>query len=141
MFYYLMNKLNHTTLIVLRVVFLMSLGVRYAIMLFVQVGRGISTIIVTDDYLCYKEPKSPYNFFLILIFNKLFKLKLRPNSNIQRRGALLWTVRTSTSCLRSHPDPFAFFTALPRLSDQKISMKCYLILRKLHRTRKIFLKK
>ena len=23
-----------------------------------------SAIIVTDDYLCYKEPKSPYNFFL-----------------------------------------------------------------------------
>ena len=35
----------------------------------------MSVIIVTDDYLCYKEPKSPYNFFLILIFNELFKFK------------------------------------------------------------------
>ena len=34
----------------------------------------MSAIIVTDDYLCYKEPKSPYNFF-ILIFNELFKFK------------------------------------------------------------------
>ena len=33
-------------------------------------GREISAIIVTDDYLCYKEPKSLYNFFLILIFNE-----------------------------------------------------------------------
>ena len=35
----------------------------------------ISAIIVSDDYICYKEPKSPYNFFLILIFNELFKFK------------------------------------------------------------------
>ena len=28
-----------------------------------QGGREISAIIVTEDYLCYKEPKSPYNFF------------------------------------------------------------------------------
>ena len=41
----------------------------------IQCGRGISAIIVTDDYLCYKEPKTPYNFFLILIFNNLFKFK------------------------------------------------------------------
>ena len=38
-------------------------------------GREISSISVTDDYLCYKEPKSPYNFFLTLIFNELFKFK------------------------------------------------------------------
>ena len=31
---------------------------------FVSTGwNGNSTIIVTDDYLCYKESKSPYNFF------------------------------------------------------------------------------
>ena len=35
----------------------------------------ITAIIVTDDYLCYKEPKIPYNFILILIFNELFKFK------------------------------------------------------------------
>ena len=35
----------------------------------------ISAIIVTHDYLYYKEPKGPYNFFLILIFNELFKFK------------------------------------------------------------------
>ena len=30
----------------------------------IQSGREISVIIVTDDYyLCYKEPKSHYNFF------------------------------------------------------------------------------
>ena len=42
----------------------------------IQGGREISAIIVTDDYLCYEEPKSPYNFFLILIFNELFKFKI-----------------------------------------------------------------
>ena len=36
-----------------------------------QSGREISAIIVTDDYLCNKEPKIPFNFFLILIFNEL----------------------------------------------------------------------
>ena len=41
----------------------------------IQSGREISAIILTDDYLCYKEPKSAYNFFLILIFNELFKFK------------------------------------------------------------------
>ena len=44
-------------------------------LLIIQGGREIYAIIVTDDYLCYKEPKSPYNFFLILIFNELFKFK------------------------------------------------------------------
>ena len=46
----------------------------------------------------------------------------------------------STSCLRSHTGPFAFITALPQPSDPKIRTKFYLILRKLHRIRKIFLK-
>ena len=41
----------------------------------IQSGREISAIILTDDYLCYKEPKFPLNFFLILIFNELFKFK------------------------------------------------------------------
>ena len=41
-----------------------------------QGGREISGIIVTEDYLCYKEPKSPYNFFLIKIFNLLFTFKI-----------------------------------------------------------------
>ena len=40
-----------------------------------QGGREISAIIVTDDYLCYEEPKIPLNFFLILIFNELFKFE------------------------------------------------------------------
>ena len=43
--------------------------------LHIQGGREISAIIVTDGYLCYKEPKSPYNFFLIVIFNELFEFK------------------------------------------------------------------
>ena len=29
---------------------------------YIQSGREISAIIVTDDYLCHKETKSPYNF-------------------------------------------------------------------------------
>ena len=41
----------------------------------IQNGREISDIIVTHDYLCYKEPKIPLNFFLILIFNELFKFE------------------------------------------------------------------
>ena len=49
-------------------------------------------------------------------------------------------LRTLTFSLCSHRDPFAFFTVLPQLSDQKISMKCHFILCKLHRTRKILLK-
>ena len=74
----------------------------------------------TDDYLCYKEPKSPF----ILIFSELFTvlLKLRTNGNIEKRGALFWTGRTSTSSLRSHTDPFAFSAVLPRLSEQKVSI-------------------
>ena len=63
------------------------------------------------------------------------------NGNVERWDALLCTVRTSTFTLRRHKDPFAFFTALPRRSDQKINMAYYImILCKLHRTRKIFLK-
>ena len=30
----------------------------------IQDGWGISSIIVTDDYLCYKEPESPYHSFI-----------------------------------------------------------------------------
>ena len=59
----------------------------------IQSGREISVIIVTDDYLCYEEPEIPYNFFLILIFNELFKFKTSTNGNIEIRRALHWTVR------------------------------------------------
>ena len=52
-----------------------------------------------------------------------------------KTGALLWTVRMSIFSIRSHKGSIAFFTPLPRVSDQKIIMKCYLILRKAHRTR------
>ena len=37
--------------------------------------REISAIILNDNYLSYKEPKSPYSFFLISIFNELFSFK------------------------------------------------------------------
>ena len=40
-----------------------------------QSGREISSIILMNDCLCYKEPKSPYKFFISLIFNDLFKFK------------------------------------------------------------------
>ena len=44
--------------------------------LYIQGGREISAITVTDGYLCYKEPKSPYNFFFFLsIVYELFKFK------------------------------------------------------------------
>ena len=42
---------------------------------YIQSVREICAIIVTDGYLCYKEPKSPYNFILILIFNESFTFK------------------------------------------------------------------
>ena len=42
---------------------------------YLQGGREISAIILTDDYLRCKEPRSAYNFFLILIFNELLKFK------------------------------------------------------------------
>ena len=44
-------------------------------MQYIQGGREINAIILTDDYLYYKEPKNVYNSFLILIFNELFKFK------------------------------------------------------------------
>ena len=103
----------------------------------IQNGREIGAIILTDDYLCYKESKIPLNFFLILIFNELFKFET--SDEWQR-----WETGTSSLylvlSLRSVRVPFAFITALPWCSDRKICIKFYLILRKLHRTRKIFLK-
>ena len=78
-------------------------------------------------------------FFLILIFNELFKFKTLDEWQHWKMGPSALPVRT-TFTLRSHKDPFSFFTTLPGRSDQKIRLKCYLILRKLHRTRKIFLK-
>ena len=49
---------------------------RLPLFICIQGGREISVIIVTGDYLYYKEPKRPYNFFfLISIFNELFKFK------------------------------------------------------------------
>ena len=98
----------------------------------IQSEREISAIIVIDHYLCYKEPKSPYNFFLLFQYlTNYLSLKLRTNGNIERRRAILWTTRASTFSLRSHKNPFAIVTALPRCSDPKIRMKCYLNLRKL----------
>ena len=70
-------------------------------------------------------------FFLFKNLVNYLSLKHRTNGNIERRLALLWTVRASTFRFRSHKDPFAFLTALPRRSDPKIRMKYYMILRKL----------
>ena len=61
------------------------------------------------------------------------------NGNVERRGALLWSGRTSTSCLRSPTDPFAFFTGLPATFRPEISMKHYLNLRKLRTSNTYFL--
>ena len=74
----------------------------------IQAGREISGIILTDDYLRYKEPKSPYTFLFQYLTNYL-SLKLRTNGIVERWDALLCTVRTSTFTLHSHKDPFAFF--------------------------------
>ena len=92
---------------------------------------------LADNYLCYMGPKSPYNFFLFWYLTNYLRLKLRTNGNVERRGPLLWNGSKSNCCLRIQTDPFAFSTVLSRLSDQKISMKCYLILRKLRRKRKL----
>ena len=45
------------------------------ICLIIQGEREISAIILTDDYLCYKEPKILTTFLLNLIFNELFNFK------------------------------------------------------------------
>ena len=37
--------------------------IKVKFVMYLQGGREISAIIVPDDYLCYKEPKSPYIFF------------------------------------------------------------------------------
>ena len=98
-----------------------------------QDGREISAIIVTGDYLCYKEPKSSYNFFLILIFNELFKFKTSDERQHWKTASPSLDCKGITFSLRRQRDPFAFFTALPRRSYQKINMKYYFILRTLHR--------
>ena len=51
--------------------------INHSLFIYIQGGREISTIIVTDSYLCYKEPKSRYKLFSyrILIFNELLKFK------------------------------------------------------------------
>ena len=61
------------------------------------------------------------SFFLFQYLTNYLSSKLRTNWNNERRGALLWTERASTFCLRSHRDPFAFFKALAWFSDQKIN--------------------
>ena len=72
------------------------------------------------------------------LLTSLFPSITRPHRNNMRkwheRGCLRFLAIhfvNSTSCLRNHTDPFDFSTALPRLSDQKIGMKCYLILLKI----------
>ena len=96
---------------------------------------NISSIRVFDQI---RHQKVLTTFFLFQHFTNY--LRFRTNDNVERRRALLWTARASTFSLRSHKDPVAFVSALPRCSDPKIRMKCYLILRKLHRTCKISLK-
>ena len=59
--------------------------------------------------------------FLFQYLTNYLRVKLRTNENNERQGALLWTERASPFCLRSHRDPFAFFIASARLSDQKIN--------------------
>ena len=61
----------HTGVFQLHVQYYICIFVIFSLGLYnIQGGREISAIIVTDDYLRYKKPKSTYNFFfLILIFN------------------------------------------------------------------------
>ena len=76
----------------------------------IQCIREISAIIVTDDYLCYKELKRPYNFFPILILTNYLRLKLRTNGNIE--GRLL------SSGLEGHQPLVYAVTQIPLLSLQ-----------------------
>ena len=63
---------------------ILSIGLLYILLCYIphiQDGREISAIIVTADYLCYKEPKSPYNFLFSLVSafsqkNKTYKIGL-----------------------------------------------------------------
>ena len=79
-------------------------------------------------------------FLLFYYLTNYLTLKLRKNANTERRvvGLLLCSGRTSTSCLCSHTDPFAFFKARCRdFQTRKLAWNS-IRLRKLHRTR-IFL--
>ena len=88
----------------------------------IQNESKINVIIVNDDYLCYKEPENPYNFFLNLIFNELFKFKTSNEWQHWKTGSFTPKCYLRSYCLRSHTNPFPFSTVLPRLWDQKISM-------------------
>ena len=66
-------------------------------------------IIVMDNYLIYKEPKSPYNFFLSLIFNELFTFKILDWKEIKP----LFTQSYANLC---------FVYTFAAISDQKMSM-------------------
>ena len=61
------------------------------------------------------------SFFIFQYLTNYLSLKFRTNENNERQGALLWTGRAETFCLRTHRDPFTFFIALSRLSDQNIN--------------------
>ena len=79
-------------------------------------------------------------FFLILIFNELFTFKSSDEWQHLKMGSSTLELggnQTVVYAVRQSP---LLSLVLPRLSDQKICMKCYLILRKLHRTCKVFLK-
>ena len=52
-----------------------SIGIRIIMIRCIQDGTEISVIIVTKDYLCYKDATVITTFFLILTCNELFKFK------------------------------------------------------------------
>ena len=103
--------------------------------------------IYRTTYLCeiifHCTTHNEHSFFLISIFNELFKFKTSDEWEQWNTESTALDWKVSTFFLRSHRDPFAFFIALARLSDQKINYissttwtkqnKKYFFLRKLSR--------
>ena len=127
----------------------------YVLMLKMMRFKFICPWVTTSEHLCSHKTILLNKWFLSSMFDESRRIVLSNKFIIARvdfsaaifnqlvEGAVkfyICTVRTSTFSLRSVRVPFAFFTALPWCCDRKIRKKLYLILRKLHRTRKIFLK-
>ena len=62
-YFCLSNPMYYMRVVCLSSIFCFHASFRPSSAMYVQGRREISAIIVTDDYLCYKEPKIPYNFF------------------------------------------------------------------------------
>ena len=80
-------------------------------------------IIVTDNYLSYKEPKKVLTtFFLFWYLTNYLRLKLRTNGNIERQGALLSTGGKS-NCLRVAQIPLLSLQCCRDFQSRKLACK------------------